>query len=170
MATQETLLSEIARKLRKLDCICEGVNATGNIVIKNYQVLDCNGDPIGSPIDVMPTISVAKQDVSICNTDALALAITGIYNVSTMSVVPINTVYSLTDLGVTVEKLHSISFTVLTGTVSISGTLGGGTQTATGLPVGVSSGWTASTEFGTGGIEFTTNGTGTILITAMSKI
>ena len=75
MTKEEALLSEIARKLRKLDCVCEGINNIDGTVIQNYQPLDCAGDPIGSPIDVMATVSVAKQDVAICNYQQLADAI-----------------------------------------------------------------------------------------------
>ncbi|MEI6887581.1 MAG: hypothetical protein WCK31_05090 [bacterium] len=172
MASQETLLSEIARKLRKLDCICEGVNLTGNLVVKNYQPLDCSGLPVGSPIDVMPTISIAKQDVSVCNTTALATAINGLYNVPNMIIVASGGTTDTISTHIDVTKLHSVSVTIIgtTGTVDMTGDLGGGIQTATALPVGFSINFDASTVFGSGDISFTTTGDATVIISCISTL
>lgn len=165
MASEIQVLSEIARKLRKLDCICDG---TQGLSIKNYQPIDCNGDPVGSPIDVMPTISIAKQDVAICNTDAIV----GTYNIPNMIIVAsggtTDTLVAHTD----VTKLHSVAVTIIgtTGTVDMTGNLGGGVQTSTGLPVGFSINFDASTVFGSGDISFTTTGNATVIISCMSTL
>ncbi len=173
MATELQLLSEIARKLRKLDCICEGINSESTLVIKDYQPLDCNGDPIGSPLNVMPTIGIAKQDVSVCNyqqlADAINLGQTNPYNVPFMAIVGESSEFNLiVDGGLDVTKLHSVSFSVLgtTGTVDINGDLGAGNQNGTLIPVGASSGWTATTTFGSGTLNFTTTANARVLITA----
>lgn len=169
--SQQTLLEEIAKKLRKLECICSNTASTSSAIVEDYQPLSCNGSPIGDPINVMPIISVAKTDVSICNVQELAAAIAiggDEYDVAFMDMVPIDTAWTLASLNLDVTKLHSISFTVISGTLDISGDLGGGVQTGTALPKGTSSGWTISTTFGTGDIEFTTTG-GTTLITATQK-
>ena len=115
----------------------------------------------------MATISVAKQDVAICNTDAIV----GTYNVPFLASVENSATLALSaDLGVDVTKLHSLTVTVLSGTVQISGDLGGGGPSASGIPAGVSLTWKASTVFGTGDVTFMTDGTGRILITAMSSL
>lgn len=143
MTKEEGLLSEIARKLRKLDCICEGVNSTGNIIIEGYQPLDCNGDPVGSPISVMPTISVAKQDVNICNVTQLAEAIAG----GTYNEPWIESAYTDWNMSTSsvITKVHSVTVTIIGtagGTVDL--TIGGSPIT---LPVGFSGTWQATTTF-----------------------
>ncbi len=173
----EALLSEIARKLRTLQCICENTAAVGGVVVQNYQPVDCNGDPVGDPIDVIPTITVAKQDVSLCNYEQVATAIgeavNGTYDVAGLYVIGEDATASLSDLGLDMSKLHSVSILVIpgtanTGTVDISGDLGDGNQVATGLPVGVGTGWTASTVFGVGNMSFTTTMNARVLITTTS--
>ena len=47
MASDNTLLSEIARKLRKLECICANTASTGGAIVQAYQPLDCNGTQLG---------------------------------------------------------------------------------------------------------------------------
>lgn len=161
----ELLLSEIAKKLRTLQCICENTATTGGAIVQSYQPLDCNGDPVGPPISVMPTISVAKQDVSICNTGDII----GAYNIPYMVIVGESAEFNLiVDGSLDVTKLHSVSCTILgtTGTVDFSGDLGGGTQSGTAIPVGASFGWEASTVFGTGTLNFTTTADAKVLITA----
>lgn len=173
-ARELALLSEIARKLRKLDCICEGVNSESSLVVEDYQPLDCNGDPVGSPLNVMPTIAVAKQDVNICNVDALAAAIDG--GSSTPYNKPRFLKYTSTrclngDDSIDMSKLHSVSFSI-TGsagnTVTMANTLGGASDTVTGLPVGFSDSFAATTIFGTGDLCFNTfTGDATVILTLM---
>ncbi len=165
MPTDSVLFSKMTHSLHRLENLCCYLGPLGNAIVENYQPVDCNGDPVGPPINVMATISVAKNDVAICNTTELAQAIADainlgsadLWNVPTMIVIPVDSTYALTDLGLDVTKLHSIDFSVITGTVDIDGDLGGGSQVAAGLPVGVNGGWTATTVWGTGDIEFTTD-------------
>jgi len=171
--SQQELLSEIAKKLRILECICKNTASSGGAIVKDYQPLDCNGDPVGTPLDVMATISVAIQDVSVCNyqqlADAINLGQTNPYNVPFMTIVGESSEFNLiVDGGLDVTKLHSVSFSVLgtTGTVDISGDLGAGNQNGTLIPVGASSGWTATTTFGSGTLNFTTTANARVLITA----
>lgn len=149
MTREERLLSEIARKLRPLECICEGVNTTNNIIIEDYQPLDCNGDPVGSPISVMPTISVAKQDVAICNTQELADAINGgtttLYNIPNVEAA--SGTWALSD-NHDISKVHSISITII-GTPGGTADFSIGLGSAITVPVGFSYNETASTEFNT---------------------
>jgi len=161
-------LSEVAKKLRSLQCTLDcNLSQLSGTVVKNYQPIDCNGDPVGSPIDVMATVSIAKQDVSICNTDAIV----GTYNVPNMIIVGPNASDTLAG-NVDVTKLHSVAITIIgtTGTVDMTGSLGGGVQTATGLPVGFSINFVASTVFGTGDISWTTTGDATVIISCMSTL
>ncbi len=172
----EKRLENISKGINKLVNIqCCGDNS---IVVRNYQPLSCSGEPIGPPIDVMPTISVAKQDSNICNyqqlaqaiADAINLGSADLYNVPFMATIPTGTTSAIiADLGLDITKLHSISFAVLAGTVDISGNLGGGTQSATGLPATASDGWQVTTVFGTGDLTFTTDGSGIVLVSATSK-
>lgn len=162
----ELLLSEIAKKLRTLQCICENTANSGGAIVKDYQPLDCNGDPVGSPLNVLPTISVAKQDVRICNTDAIT---GGTFNKPITVVIPNSTDIQLSALAgsIDITKLHSVSLSVLSGTVDINGDLGGGSQSATGLPKGTNILYVATTTFDTGDIEIITDPSGTVLITLM---
>lgn len=169
----ELLLSEIAKKLRTLQCICENTANSGGAIVKDYQPLDCNGDPIGSPLNVMPTISVAKQDVSLCNyqqlADAINLGETIPYNIPVIwSIGP----DSSGATGLDMSKTHSLSFTIIgtTGTVTFSGNLGDGSQSLTGIPTGVSFGIQATTVFAIGDITITTTGDATVIITAMQSV
>ncbi len=149
MTSQQDLLSEIARKLRKLECICANTAATSGIIIENYQPLDCDGDPVGDPIDVMPTISVAKQDVAICNTQELADAINGgsaaLYDVATIEAA--SGTWALSDNN-DISKVHSIAITIIGtpgGTADFSIGLGG---TIT-VPVGFTYNNSATSVFNT---------------------
>lgn len=141
----EVLLSEIARKLNTLKCICNAVAATSGIVIENYQPLDCNGDPIGAPISVMPTISVAKQDVAVCNwqqlSDGIALAVNGAYNEPILE--SATTDWNLSDNN-DISKVHSINIAV-TGAGTVDLTIDGGTSVT--LPVGYTYNQTVSSVF-----------------------
>jgi hypothetical protein len=176
----EQLLQEGNKNTRQIkEQLCCS-SALDNLVILNYQVIDCNGDPVGDPLSVLPTISMSKQDVSLCNVDelatAIALAITlgspVFYNIPNIyELLPDTTTALVADLGVDVTKLHSIAFTVYgtMGTLAIAGTLGGGVQTITAAPSGVSGGFPATTVFGTGDITFTITGDATVLISTISK-
>lgn len=170
-SASEALLSEIAKRLRS---ICCNTASTGGTIVQNYQPLDCNGDPVGTPIDVMAMISVAKMDTSICNYQQVADAIAGTYNVPNMGIVPSagSTKALIADFLVDVTKLHSISIVIIgtTGTVSMTGTLGGGTQTYATLPVGFSTNFVASTVFGTGDISWTTTGDATVIVSTLSTL
>lgn len=132
MASQLEILNEIARKLRKLDCICANTASNFSSLVEDYQATDCNGDPVGSPLNVQPVITINKQDVSICNTTALAEAIRGLYNVPVVESVVAN--WNASDNN-DISKIHSITFTVIgdpTDTVDL--TINGGTAAT--LPVG----------------------------------
>ncbi len=145
--TDSALLSEMARRLRAIQCnTCLQSGASGTIVA-NYQPLDCDGDPVGDPIDVMPVISVAKQDVAICNTQELADAINGgstvLYNTPTIETASID--WALSDLN-DISKVHSISISVV-GTPGGTVDLGIGAGLPVMLPVGFTYTDTATTVF-----------------------
>jgi DNA repair ATPase RecN len=53
-------------------CVLSG-DITDTLV--EFQVEDCDGNPVGTPMDVLPTIVMNKQIVSICNVQELADAI-----------------------------------------------------------------------------------------------
>ncbi len=137
MASQLSILSEIARKLRPLSCICDN---TGSALVKDYQPLDCNGDPVGTPIDVMATISVAKQDVSLCNSIEVATAINGEYNVPILETGFDGWILSSNN---DISKVHSISisFTGTSGSADL--TIDGGAPVT--CPIGYSYNLTVST-------------------------
>ncbi len=162
----ERLLSEANRKLRTLQCICENTAASGGAIVKDYQPLDCNGDPVGPPIDVMATIAVAKQDVNICNVDAV---LGGIYNIPRIVVVPPSSDQQLGDWSVDVTKLHSISITVIgTGVVSeFHNNLAGSSDIVNNLPTGFSTNFTATTTFGSGGVEIVTDDNTSVIVSMM---
>jgi hypothetical protein len=53
-------------------CVLSG-DITDTLV--EFQVEDCDGNPVGTPMDALPTIVLNKQIVSICNVQELADAI-----------------------------------------------------------------------------------------------
>ncbi len=154
MATpDQKLLEEIAKKLNPLKCICNNSTSLGSAVVESYQPVDCNGDPVGPPISAMATISIAKQDVTVCNTVALAQAIADAINMGSADLFNIPTIeVATTDWNLSdnndITKVHSISFSVTSGTVDLS--INGGTAVT--LPTGFNDGWPATTVFG---VDFT---------------
>lgn len=161
----QTLLEEIAKKLRKLECICANTASTGSAIVEDYQPLSCDGSPIGDPINVMATISVAKQDVNICNIDAL---VGTLYNVPGFaSRANGDTLGTVADPA----KLHSITIIIIgnSGTVEIAGDLGDNFGDVT-VPIGFSTTFTATTTFGTGDLTFTCTGDATAVLSMMSSL
>ncbi len=78
------LFSEIAKNGRLtnkfLCCIKDSENANNalaELVLTEYQPLDCADAPLGDPIDVLPVLQVGKQNVELCNVQELADAING---------------------------------------------------------------------------------------------
>lgn len=166
----ELLLSEIAKKLRTLQCICENTANTGGAIVKDYQPLDCDGAPVGAPIDVMATIAVAKQDVAICNVTELAEAIAiggDEYDIPTVE--SATTDWALSDNN-DIAKVHSISISVIssTSTDTVNLTIDGGTPAT--LPVGFTYNATASTVFNVDFVVDTFVGSPTVIITTTQKV
>lgn len=171
-ADQYQLLSEIAKRLRLLECICKNTlsgGAVGSIIVEDYQPLDCDGNPVGDPISVMPVISVAKQDVAICNYQQVADAINeaGLYNVPIIEVVTTN--WALSDNN-DITKVHSISISVI-GTSSadtIDLAIDGGTVAT--LPAGFSTTWKASTTLGVDYVISNVDGSANAIVTILKLV
>lgn len=143
--TVESLLQESNKNLRLINkALCCGTN-TATVT---YQPVDCDGDPVGGLIQALPVLSVAKQDVSICNYQQVADAINGgdvaAYNIPVIEAA--SSAWSLSDNNDT-TTVHSISISVIGtpgGTLTLS--IDGGTAVT--LPVGYTYSGTATSTFG----------------------
>jgi len=136
--TVEQLLQESNKNLRQIkETLCCGSTLSNAVVL--YQPIDCNGDPVGPEMYVLPTISVAKQDVNICNHEQITFP-TGYYNFPTVE--EATAAWRLSDNN-DPSKVHSISISVIVGTIDLI-VDNGATVT---LPTGYTYNNTASSEF-----------------------
>ncbi len=135
------LLMESNMRLRKLtENLCCAAPLF-NIVVP-FQVTNCAGDPIGSPVNVVPVINLGNTQASICNyvqlAEAIATAIEGgvvvFYNEPIWELATDG--WNLSDNN-DIAKVHSISISV-TGTPGDTAdlTINGGTAVT--MPVGFS--------------------------------
>lgn len=80
-----------------------------------FQPTDCDGNPVGPVLEVLPVLSVGKQTVHVCNIDEFATAVQGqLYN----SVAQQET--NSTPITIPGNTVHAISYKIISGTVDIT--------------------------------------------------
>lgn len=142
------LLMESNRNTRKLlENLCCAAPLFN--IVTPFQVTNCDGDPIGDPLNVIPVINVGNSQVSLCNiiplAEAIATAIEGgtvvFYNEPIWEYADSGT-WNLSDNN-DISKVHSIS-------ISVAGTAGGSVHltidggTPVNMPVGLNYNLTVS--------------------------
>lgn len=165
------IFSEIAKNGRLtnkyLCCIKDTENANNglnDIILLDYQPLDCEDNPVGDPLGVLPVLQVGKQNVDICNFQELADAINNNavpYNENYQFLIDVNTNWVLST-NVALNLVHSVSISTLVGTVTV--TIDGN---AIDYPAGFTANFTASTTL-TNDIEIDTDATGKAIVTIIA--
>jgi len=102
----ETLLTDIKVDLEK--------------VIDTFQILDCEGLPIGTPQDILKTIVLNKLTTQICNVQELADAINAVTPITYNNVNHYLLDNTNPILTIPANTVHSISYKIIDATVDIS--------------------------------------------------
>lgn len=167
-----TILRGIERAVKCPACQGSGGAGSTNVpIVTDFQPLDCNGDDVGAPLDVVPMIQMGRVDTNICNIDAIATAINGgDYNFNIHHATTPGEEFSTTGFGYQIGiqddyTIHSISYTVLPGgtaDITINGV------TITDLPSGYTGEFTASSSI-TNNITIESTSTARVVFTAIVK-
>jgi len=121
-------IKRINREVEKLKCCISTTSPGSDVTYDTFQIVDCNGDNVGTPQDVQKTVVLNSLQVAICNIDALAEAIAAqivantptaaLYNTTNTLILPQGTTYNIP-----ANTIHAYTLEVKNGSTGINSTI-----------------------------------------------